>query len=440
MTSKRSILTRWAATLALALGSAAAVLVWALPTQAQQPKYTMAEYKAYQAAAAEQNAQEKLKLLDAFVAQYPTSDLLVYIYDEYLKTYSQSRNWPKVLEIFDKKLALPNLDKGMRLQALYGRAQTFELAYNPKAADAKDQDTKARDLALEGLKAVQALEKPANATDEQFNAGKKQLSVQFLNVAAVASMHLKDFKAAADHFHSALALNPDQPLDYYRLGLSDLQETPSQAVPGFWALARAIDLKVPDADKVTKFLRDKILEYQSPPCESAVDPQLKELLTLAQSSPDPPAGYSIPSAADLAKAGQREAPAIIADLRVGGNKGKITWLGVCNGVFPEAFLAKTYEVNASNPAAIELKAAIGSSEEELNASTAADTTLKITTQPDAARLSKDDIFRFAGKLTGYTPSPFQLSFEDVKINPEDIPAEKGKAAPKRPVKKPAGKQ
>jgi len=245
---------------------------------------------------------------------------------------------------------------------------------------------------------------------------------------------LKDFKAAAEHYHAALQLEPKQAVDDYRMGVAMLQENPPETTAGFWALARAIVLQVPDADKVTKFLRDKISDYQAAGCDSAVDAEVKELLVLAQNSPDPPAGFTIPGAADLAKKREQEIPALIAALKGGGDNAKLTWLAVCNGVFPEAFLGKTYEIDSSNPAAIQLKAAIGTTEDEVNASTAPDIALTISAQPEAARLGKDDIFRFAGKLTGYAASPFQLTFVEVKINPEDIPEEKGKKPAKKPGK------
>jgi len=436
MMMKRKSIARLAGSLALlwAISGAAASAAPAAQPQSAAPKATRAEYDAYNAAATEKNPQQKIKLLDDFVAKYPNSEYMAYVYSQYWPTYAALRQWDKMIEYLDKLLAVPSLDNGTRLDALYRRAATFEYAYNAKTPGIEQLAAKGRDSALEGLKILSAFPKPEKATDEQWTAAKKQYNNQFYNTAGVCSMYMKDYKAAAENFHSALGENPDQPVDVYRVGLADLQQAPPQNVPGFWALARAIDQKIPDGDKVTKFLHDKIYEYQQPGCDTAVDAQLKELLTLAQNSLDPPANYSVPSAADLAKVREQAPSALVAALRGGGDQGKMTWLAVCNGVFPEAFLAKSYEVNAADPAAIELKVAIGASEEEVNASTAADTNLKITTQPEAARLSKDDIFRFAGKLTGYTPSPFQLMFEDVKINPEDIPAEKGKA--KKPAKKP----
>ncbi|HMD32825.1 MAG TPA: hypothetical protein VKG84_13005 [Candidatus Acidoferrales bacterium] len=439
MKTRRKSIAALGALLALVACTAEICSAAALPEPAQaatRPKATRAEYDAYQAASAEKNPQAKLKLLDDFVSKYPTSEYLSYVYNDYWQTYAGLRQWNKVIDYLDKLLALQDINAAIKLEAEYRRAATFEYAYNAKSPDLADGATKGRDAALEGLKVLSAFPKPAQATDDQWAAIKKQYLVQFTNTAASASYYLKDYKAAAQYYHDALALDSTQAVDDYRMGLADLLETPPQSVAGFWALGRAINLKVPDADKVTKFLHDKIYEYQLPSCESLVDAQITQMLALAQNSADPPASFSIPTVADLGKVRESaNIETVLADLKAGGDKGKLTWLAVCNGEFPEA-LAKAYEVNASTPDAIVLKAAVGTKEEELNASTAPNGDLKIAAQPETARLEKDSIFRFSGKLTGYTPDPFYLTWENVKVNPEDIPEEKGKKPAKKPGRKP----
>jgi tetratricopeptide (TPR) repeat protein len=441
MKTMRNRVAAVAAFLVLAVCAAAARAA-ALPAQPQaaKPKATVAEYNAYQAAAAEKNPQQKSKLLDDFMAKYPNSEYLPYVYNDYVQTYSALKQWTKVIEYLDRIAALPEIGAGDRLQAYYSRAATFEYAYNAKSPDLADASTKARDAALQGLKILSTFQKPAQLPDDKWEAVKKTYTTQFYNTAASASFYLKDYKAAAENYHAALALDPQQPVDDYRMGVAELQETPPESTAGFWAVARAVDMKVPDADKVTKYLRDRIAEYQTPGCDSSVDAQVKELLTLAQNAQDPPAGYSIPSATDLNKVReQANIQTVLADLKAGGDKGKLTWLAVCSGEFPEA-LAKAYDVNTATPDAFVIKAAIGITEEELNASTAASADLKLAAgQPSVARLEKDSIFRFSGKITGYTPDPFYLTWENVKVNPEDIPEEKGKKPAKRPGKaKPRG--
>jgi hypothetical protein len=436
METKRNRRAGLAAAFAVCLGVLAgqsSMASAAVPQAQQPPKYGVAEFNGWKAASDQKDPKQKIAMLDAWVAKYPTSELLSYAYKDYMGAYYELHQWNKYIEYLDKFLALP-VPQGERIQALYQRAATFDFVYNAKSPNLAEASTKARDSALEGLKALNDFAKPAQATDEQWAAFKKQYSTQFYNTAATSSFYLKDYKAAADNFHALLGLDPKQAAAQYMMGRAYLLETPPQTMAGFWAVARAIALKVPDADKVTNFLRDRISDYQSPVCDSAVDGELKELLALAQNSDNPPADYSIPSTAELAKLREREVPAVIASLRANGKDGKNTWVSVCDGVFPEAFLAKIYEINATDPAAIEIKAAVGSTEDEVNASTAPDLDLFVPGQPNAARLGKDDIFRFAGKMTGYSPNPFQITFKEVKINPEDIPEEKGKKPAKRPGK------
>src|SRR6266852_3288440 len=89
-------------------------------------QYTMAEYNAYQAAQAERNPTQQIKLLDDFVSKYPNSALLVYVYPLYYNAYSQLKNWPKVMEYADKLLALgEKSDPPTRYSAYYARAFAY---------------------------------------------------------------------------------------------------------------------------------------------------------------------------------------------------------------------------------------------------------------------------------------------------------------------------
>ena len=72
----------------------------------QPPPYTIPEYNAYQAARAETNAQNRVKLLDDFVSKFPNSTLTQYIYQLYIQSYSELKTYPKVIEYCDKLLAM----------------------------------------------------------------------------------------------------------------------------------------------------------------------------------------------------------------------------------------------------------------------------------------------------------------------------------------------
>jgi tetratricopeptide (TPR) repeat protein len=425
----------------------ALVLIW-LPAppavarglQQDQGKtsYTIPEYNAFQAARAETNAQNRLKLLDDFVSKFPSSTLMPYVYQLYVSTYTELKSYPKVIEYCDKQLALGDkVDAATRLQTLQTRVQVFPFAFNPKDPNAHDQLVKERDAAKEGADLLSKFPKPADSklTDEQF-AEQKKPGIAFFDAAAgFADLQLKDYPAAIEAFKDAVANNPKDAISFYRLGLAYLGATPAQSVDGFWALARAINLGVPDADKIKDYLRKAILVYEQPGCDTVVDSQVSELLTLAGTSGDRPATYTISSAADLQKiAASSTILTVLTDLSAGGDKAKQTWLAICGAQFP-GVVGKIIEVKAGN-GFVNFEVFTGADENEVQSATTANMDVKVwtsappastpnaaqeTPQPDVSRLAKDDGIRFSGAIVSYDPTPFLLHWDQVKVDPTTIP-------------------
>jgi hypothetical protein len=249
-------------------------------------------------------------------------------------------------------------------------------------------------------------------------------------------------------FKQALANKADDAPASYELGTAYLALNPPQSLDGFWAIARAIDLKVPTADKVQDYLRSRILAYEQPGCDSSVDKQLSEMLQLAANSPERPATYTIPSADDLSKIrGSSTILTIIGDLSAGGDKATMTWLATCGSELS----AVTGKIISATPGdgTVSFGVYTGASSDEMQAATTPNMDVKvytaapatppaataggtapaITPQPDVVRLQKDDPITFSGTITSYDPSPFLLHWDEVKVDPSVIPAEK--AAPGR---------
>jgi len=410
------------------------------PQDQSKPTYTIPEYNAFQAARAETNAQARVKLLDDFVAKFPNSTLMTYVYQLYYTTYAELKNYPKTIEYVDKLLALGDkLDAGTRLGAIQERVKDFPAVYNPKAPDANDQLTKQKDTALLGVQLLQAFPKPANATmtDEQFAEQKKPGIIFFYGAAGFAQSQLKDYPGAIKSFQASLELSPNDAVTAYRLGLAYLEMKPPQALDGFWAVARAISLKIPDDAKVKDYLRRQILAYEQPGCDSLVDAQLNELLQLAAGAATRPATYTIPSSADLDKIRQSSnILTVLTALKGGGDQAKMTWLAICGAEFPEV-VGKVIDVKPGTDF-VELLLYTGATPEEIQAATTANLDVKVVGQPEASRIEKEDGVRFSGTLASYDPDPaFMLHWDKAKVNPEDIPAEKGKHGPhKVPTKKP----
>src|SRR5437899_498358 len=436
------------AALCLAIGGASNALAQAPAGQdaaAGQQKYTMAEYNAYQACAAEKNFQQQVKCLDDFAAKYPNSALLVYIYPLYFNAYSQLKNWPKVIEYADKLLAMQDkVEPPIRYQAYFARAYAYTNMGNTPEAQA--QAPKACEAAKAGLKTLNELKKPDNMSEEDFNKGKQQPTTLFNYTIAQCSMAQKDYQTAIDAYKVVLEKNPDDAITAYKIGQAYMAMNPPQQMDAFWYFAKAVTAKGANqtqATQVKTYLRKLIANYQGGNvCDNLVDAELNELLQLASTSAERPASYKLISTADLDAARKDMTIAsVIADLKAGGDKAKITWLAACGLEFPDVpgkLIEITPAATATDP--IILKVAFVTSDAEFQAATTPNMDVKVVGQPDAARLEKDNPVRFTGTLTAYDPDPaFMLHWEKAKVNVEDIPKDKTPTK-KPPVRRPAAKK
>jgi hypothetical protein len=415
---------------------------------ANAPKYTMAEYNAYQACAAEKVPGTLIKCLDDFVSKYPNSTLLNYVYPLYYQAYSAQKNYAKMMESADKLAGLgEKVDALTRFNAYYSHVAAYSAMISDPAQKTAAADPvlakAAEDAAAAALKTLADVKKPDNVTDDAWAKQLTQFKVFLNGVAAQAATVAKDCKSAVEDYKAVLALNPDDAISNYRLGLAYMCLNPPQQMDAFWSIARAVTAKSAtqaQSAKVKDYLRKLIANYQGGAvCDSLIDAELNELLQLASSSPERPGSYKIPSAADLTAAQKDMTIAsVIADLKAGGDKAKLTWLAACGLEFPEV-LAKVIEVVPGTDAIV-LKMAFVTSDAEFEAATTPNMDVKVVGQPEAARVEKDTAVHFTGMLVGYDPEPaFFLHWDKAKVKEEDIPKEKTPAK-KPPVRRPAARK
>jgi tetratricopeptide (TPR) repeat protein len=412
---------------ALIVGAGARAAL-AIP-QAQQPAYTLAEYNAYTAASKTADPAAKIKALDDFVAKYPMSTLLSFAYRDYYLTYFSQKNYAKTIEYADKELALGDkVDIGTRLEAHIARGQAFTAGQSDKSLVTPEMLAKARDAAAEGLKTLASWQKPAAMTDDQFATQKKNVGVLFNSVAGMAASGLKDFKGAETAYKGAIALNPSDPVTHFNLGVAYLQDMPPQSADGFWELSRSLNLK--DQAPVRTYLRSQMLHYQQPSCEKLADDEIKELVTLGASGGDRPASLSIPGADDLQKA-RDDTANFLPWLQEGGDHGKTMWLATCGLEYPDVAV-RVMEIAPGDGDNVTLKVFRAPTQEAMQAATAPNMEVHIMGQAEAKRIQKDDFVRFTGTVTGYQQTPFLLTWDNAKVNMEDIPDEKAAPGAKRP--------
>jgi hypothetical protein len=407
----------------------------AAPTQ---QKYTMPEYNAYTAAANEKNPAAQIKALDDFVAKYPTSSLLNYVYPLYYQNYAVQKNFPKVIEYADKELALGDkISPSDRYNAYLARAYAYNNTPNPDPATAKSE----YESAMDGVKAVEALPKPEGYDDAKFADEKKKAEVNFEGTAASAAFAAKDYPDAIQVYKTILVSNPDDFISNFYLGRAYLAENPPQQLEALWAFARAATSKNANekqSKQVKDYIPKVIANYQGGTvCDALTQAELSELLQLASSSVDRPTSYKLFSGAELDAARKDMTIAsVVTDLKAGGDKAKLSWTAACGLEFPDV-PGKIIEVSPG-PDTIVLKNAFVTSDAEFEAATTANmtATIKTSDQPDAAKLEKGNAVRFTGTLESYDPDPaFMLHWDKAKVNDEDLPKADKKPA-KKPVKKP----
>lgn len=429
--------------------------------QAQKPTYTMPEYNAFTTCQGEKDPTMQVQCLEDFVSKYPAAEiasLMGYAYQYEYADYGALKNYQKEIEVADKLIAMDSVDPGDRAKAAIARLQAFQAYYtaNPNMPDAQAQLTKDRDLAVMVTNLLKQIPPPKPGMD--MTAALKPAYDLVDDQAGWADMQLKDYPSAVTAYKDALVNKADDAPAAYELGTADLAMNPPQTLDGFWAIARAINLKVPQADQVQTYLRSRILAYEQPGCDSQVDDQLKEMLQLSANSPDRPSTYTIPSSQDLSQIRSSSTIlTIISDLSGGGDKAKMTWLATCGSELP-GVSGKVIDVQTGD-STVDIMVNTGATPDEMQAATTANMDVKVYTaapatppptpagaqpvkinpQPDVVRFQANDPITWSGTIVSYDPSPFLLHWDQVTVDPTTVPAEKAapgrKAAPRAQTKK-----
>lgn len=386
------------------------------------------EYDAFQAMSKETDPHKKIALAQAFIQKYATSDYKGEAYALMIQSYAQANDFAKLMETAAEaaKAAPDSLDVDTAVSYF------FPLLYKGDDAN-KDADLAAADsYAKGGLALVEKLQKPAGATDEQFNQSVKARRAIFNSAVGFVALQKKDYPTAITALNSAKGDNPSDTYTFYRLGLAYLYSTPPDFDHAIWNLARAASLakaaKTPDSAAIEKYYSQVyVSRHGSDAGESDVEAQ-------AATGVEPPADFKVAPAPKHTPTGNQFIDAFNSyqdNLKVGGDTEKQQW----DQLKGQPFGGPGYVDNvAPGPDPGTYLVHIDITDESKAKDGVYDIELK-DSQAGCKDLSKGDPVRFQGTVSAYTNTPsFVLTLDNGKINDDDLAAAAANKKSEKPTR------
>jgi hypothetical protein len=402
------------------------------------------EYDAFQAISKETDPHKKIALAQAFIQKYANSDYKGEAYALMIQSYAQTNDFAKLMQTAaDAAKAAPD-----SLDVDTAVSYFFPLLYKGDDPN-KDADLAAADsYAKNGLALVEKLQKPANATEEQFNQSVKARRAIFNGAIGFVALQKKDYATAITALNSAKGDNPSDTYTFYRLGLAYLYSTPPDFDHAIWNLARATSLakaaKAPDSAAIEKYFSQVyVSRHGSDAGETDVETQ-------AATAVEPPADFKVAPAPKHATTGNQFIDAFYSyedNLKVGGDTETRQW----DALKGQPFAGPGYVDNVApgtDPGTYLVH--IDITDDSKAKDGVYDIELK-DSQPGCKDLSKGDPVRFQGTVSAYTATPsFVLTLDNGKINDDDLaaaaaarksekPARPTRSTPRRPVHRTQGR-
>jgi tetratricopeptide (TPR) repeat protein len=314
----------------------------------------------------------------------------------------------------------------------------FPFVYKADDPEAPARLSRAESDAKHGLEVLQKLQKPAGATDEQFNQAVKGLRAVFNGSVGFAALQRKDYAAAVTSYKAASEDNPSDWYVFYRMGLAYLYSNPHDYDHGIWYIARALALaqaaKDPNAEEFGKYLKQTYIGYHGN------DQGLQDIVTQAASSVNPPDGFKVAAMEAPKHTGNKlvdEFNDMTYPLKFGGETAQKVWdglkgqplaLGGVVGSVEKGSEAGTYLVRI----------------DILDTSKATpgvyDIEVKDSKQPNVKNLARGDVVTFKGTVDSYTATPnLVLTVVGEITQPDPLPDKPPVKEKPKPTRRPTHK-
>jgi tetratricopeptide (TPR) repeat protein len=305
----------------------------------------------------------------------------------------------------------------------------------PLDAYVTTQLARAESDAKHGLEVLEKWQKPAGATDEQFNQAVKGLRSVFNNAIGFVALQRKDYPSAMTSFKAAAEDNPGDFYTFYRLGLAYLYSTPADYDHAVWYIARAVSLaqasKNLAGDDIDKFLKRAYVNYHGN------EQGLQDIVTQAATAVNPPDGFKVAQMETPKKTGDPNADNfndLTFNLKLGGERAQKTWDAIKNQPIGLGGAIASVEPG-KDPGTYSVR--IGILPQSKATEGVYDVEVLDSAQPNVKNLAKGDLVRFQGTIDSYTATPnLVLTVKGTITDPDplpDKPPAKEKPKAKAPV-------
>ena len=403
-------------------------------TQAPQKNWKdRAEFDLYDSITKETQPAKRLELLNSWRDKYPSSEFADIRQQLYMQTYQELNRWPDVFatakEILSKD---PN-----NLTAL-SKELTAIFALPAPTADDLANAEKAANQVLSNLDTLFAPDKkPANVSDADWSNSKKPMQMLAQNTLGYAALQRKDYAKAETEFSKSLQLDGNAPQVSYWLGIAMLGQ--KKYPQGLYEYARAAAYDGPNAlaPAGRQQIRGQLENYYTQYHGSKEG--LDQMLAQAKTSPLPPADFKLMSKADLAEQKlkqeedfKKQNPELAMWMSIKeqltGPNGQTYFDSSMKGAELPEFKGKLIEARPeSRPKELVLAIENG---------TTPDATLKFESALPGKMEPGADL-SFKGIASGYTASPFMVTFD---VQKENLRGWKGAPTPSTKKSRPVHKK
>jgi tetratricopeptide (TPR) repeat protein len=194
--------------------------------------------------------------MEAFVAQYPNSVVLIDALEQAMAAYQQAGNAAKVEEMAKRILKLlPNHIRALAVVTALDRAKATSGNQAALQEGCNDAQT--------GIQQLPGWTKPEGMPDGDFEKLRTQMAEIFNGAAGFCALQKKDFTSARAYYLKAIQNDPNDLQDTYQLAIAYLETDPID-LRGFWFGAKALSLAGNNAaavNAIAPYIKGKYKKY-----------------------------------------------------------------------------------------------------------------------------------------------------------------------------------